>query len=319
MNRDSRIFVAGSQTLLGAALQQHLCEQGFDNLVGIGTDEPDLTNSTEVDAFFTAVRPEFVFLAGGKSGGIGLNRERPADLMLDNLRIITNVLDASHRFDVAKLLYLGSSCMYPKHAPQPLRVESLGTGPMEPTSEAYSTAKLAGWKLCNAYRRQFGSRFITGIPANAFGPHDDFNANSGHVVPALIHRMHDAKQRGDAALSIWGTGTPRREFIYVRDLADACVFAMEHFEGEAPLNLGCGTDLSIADVARTIADVVGFTGHLLFDTTKPDGAPRKGLDSSELRALGWLSETNFPTAIEETYTWFLHHCVTEDAHAIAVV
>lgn len=312
MNRGSRIFVAGGDALPGTALLDLLPELGFENLPGIGPDEPELTDPGEVDLFFADVRPEYVFLVGGKSGGIGLNRARPADLMLDNLRTVTNVLHAAHRYGVRKLLYLASSCAYPKHAPQPLRVESLGTGPVEPTSAAYATAKLAGWKLCEAYRRQYGCRFVAGFPANPFGPHDDFGPDSGHVIPALIRRAHDAKERGEPVLTVWGTGRPRREFIYSRDLASACLFVMRHYDGEAPINLGGGTDLSIADAARTVAEVVGFRGRLVFDTGRPDGAPLKALDSSELLSLGWRPATDFRMAVVETYDWFLQHRVKED-------
>lgn len=320
MNRGSRIFVAGGNTLPGAALVELLPEQGYENLVGVGSDEPNLTDPGEVDLFFSDVRPEYVFLVGGKSGGIGLNRSRPADLMLDNLRTVTNVLAAAHRYGVKKLLYLASSCAYPKHASQPLRVESLTTGPVEPTSEAYAMAKLAGWKLCEAYRRQYGCRFIAGFPANAFGPHDDFGPDSGHVIPALIRRAHEAKERGEPVLMVWGSGRPRREFIYSRDLASACQFVMRHYDGEAPINLGGGIDLSIADAARTVAEVVGFRGRLVFDTTKPDGAPLKALDSSELLSLGWRPSTDFRTAVTETYDWFARHRTTEGSrHARAAV
>ncbi|HJZ55147.1 MAG TPA: NAD-dependent epimerase/dehydratase family protein, partial [Gemmataceae bacterium] len=248
MNVRSRVFVAGGETLVGVALRELLPARVIGH-------EPDLTDAGEVESFFAAEQPEYVFLVGGKSGGIGLNRERPAELMLDNLRTAVNVLDASHRHGVAKLLYLASSCAYPKEAPQPLRIESLRTGPLEPTSEAYATAKLAGWKLCEAYRRQYGCRFVTAFPANPFGPGDDFGPDSGHVIPALIRRAHEAKENGEAVLTVWGSGTPRREFIYSRDLADACLFAMRHHDGEAPINLGGGTDLSIAEVARAVAEV----------------------------------------------------------------
>jgi GDP-L-fucose synthase len=316
VNRASRILVAGGNTLAGAALRGLLPERGFARVID---GEPDLTDAAEVEAFFKAERPEFVYLVGGKSGGIGLNRERPADLMLDNLRVVTNVIEAAHRFGVSKLLYLASSCAYPKHAPQPLRVESLGTGPMEPTSEAYSTAKFAGWKLCEAYRRQHGCNFVTAFPANAFGPHDDFSFDGGHVIPALIRRAREAKDNGDTVLTVWGTGRPRREFIFSRDLADACLVVMRHHDGDAPINLGGGNDLSIAEVAHTVADVVGFRGRIDFDATKPDGAPLKGLDSSPLRSLGWRPATDFRTAVAETYRWFLRHRVTEDTDARAAV
>ena len=320
MNPTSRVFVAGSGTLPGAALVELLPGEGFVNLVGTGTDEPDLTDAHQVDAFFAEARPEFVFLVGGQSGGISRNRSRPADLMLDNLLTIINVVAAAHRFSVKKLLYLASSCAYPRNAPQPLKIDSLTTGPLEPTSEAYATAKLAGWKLCDAFRAQYGCRFVTAFPANPFGPHDDFGPDSGHVVPALLRRANEAAERNDPTLSIWGSGTPRREFIFSRDLADACVFAMRHYDGSSPINLGSGTDLSIAEVAHTIANVVGFRGRLVFDTSMPDGAPRKGLDSSILRALGWRPTTDFRTAVTETYNWFLQHTAREGReHACATV
>ena len=320
MNRKSRVFVAGGDTLVGAALLDALQERGFTKLVGVGPFEPDLTDAAGVDTFFAENVPEYVFLVGGKSGGIGLNRARPAELMLDNLRTTANVVDAAHRHGAKKLLYLASSCAYPRLAPQPLRVESLTTGPVEPTSEAYATAKLAGWKLCSAYRRQYGCHFVTGFPANAFGPHDDFGADAGHVIPALLRRAHEAKVRGEQFLTVWGTGRPRREFIYSRDLADACLFVMDRYDGDDPINLGGGSDLSIAETARAVADAVGFRGQLIFDISKPDGAPLKGLDSSALLALGWRPSTDFRAAVSETYQWFLQHELTEGTdHARAAV
>lgn len=304
MNRLSRIFVSGGDTLIGAALLDHLSDCGFINLVGVGVYEPDPTDMDAVANFFHQMRPEYVFLAAGRSGGIGLNRTRPADLMLNNLRVAANVLETAAECGVKKLLYLASSCSYPRLAPQPMAVESLLAGPVEPTSEAYATAKIAGWKLCEAFRTQYGSNFITGIPANAFGPNDDFDSDSGHVIPALIRRFHDARKRNMPEVAIWGSGSQRREFIFSRDLADACLFAMRHYEGDAPINLGGGTDLSIADVARTIADVVGYRGELIFDTSKPDGAPLKALDSSVLLNSGWKPQCDFRSAIVETYRWF---------------
>jgi GDP-L-fucose synthase len=306
MKPDSRLFVAGGRTLLGAALLELLLERGFDNLVGTGTDEPRLTDAVGVERFFADERPEYVFLVGGLSGGIEFNRTRPADLITDNLHTVLNVVEAAHRHGVKKLLYTASSCAYPREAPQPLRVESLTTGPLEPTSEAYATAKLAGWKLCDAYRRQYGCRFVTAFPANAFGPHDDFDPACGHVIPALIRKMHEARERRSPAITVWGSGRPRREFIYSRDLADACLFTMEHYDGDAPINLGGGTDLSIAEAARIIAEVVGFRGRIEFDTSKPDGAPLKAIDSSVLLGMGWRPATDVRTAIAKTYQWFLH-------------
>ncbi|HJT76056.1 MAG TPA: NAD-dependent epimerase/dehydratase family protein, partial [Gemmataceae bacterium] len=228
-----------------------------------------------------------------------------------NLLVTAHVVDAAHRHGVTKLLYLASSCSYPRDAAQPLRVESLLTGAPEPTSAAYSTAKLAGWQLCAAYRRQYGARFITAIPANAFGPHDDFSADGGHVLPALLRRAHEAKVRGEPELVIWGTGLPRREFIYARDLAGACLFVLRHYDDEPPINLGGGTILSVAEAARAVADVVGYRGRLRFDAGRPDGAPLKALDSTPLRALGWRPATDFRAALEETYAWFLQHACTE--------
>ncbi|MDY3555451.1 GDP-L-fucose synthase [Gemmata sp. JC717] len=311
MTPHTRVFVAGGNTLYGHALTTLLRTEGFQSLVGVGTTEPDLTDAAATDAFFAQERPECVFLCAGRSGGIGLNRAAPVELMRDNLLTTLNVLASAHRHGTAKLLYLASSCAYPKHAAQPLKVESLGTGPMEPTSEAYSTAKFAGWKLCDAYRREYGCRFVTGFPANAFGPHDDFTPEGGHVIPALLRRAHDAKSRGDAELVVWGTGAPRREFVYSRDLARACLFVARNYEGEAPINLGGGTDLGIADVAHAVAEVVGFKGPLVFDTTKPDGAPLKALDSAPLLDMGWRPESDFRAALNETYHWFLHHRATE--------
>ena len=311
MTRNARVFVAGGITLPGRALIDLMRTEGFAHAVGGGSAEPDFTDAAATEAFFAAARPEFVFLCAGVSGGIGLNRAKPVELMRDNLLTTTNVLHAAHRSGVTKLVYLASSCAYPKHAPQPLAVESLGSGAMEPTSEAYATAKFAGWKLCDAYRREYGSRFVTGIPANAFGPHDDFGADSGHVIPALIRRAHDAKLRGDAELVVWGSGTPRREFVYARDLARACLFVAANYDGDAPINLGGGTDVSIAAVAEAVAAVVGFRGRLRFDASKPDGAPLKALDSSPLLNMGWRPEANFRAALKETYEWFLRHRARE--------
>lgn len=305
----NRVFVAGGTTLVGRALIDLLDE---DDCVLVGVlDEPDVTNAAETEAFFAAARPEVVFHCAGLSGGIGLNRSKPVELMRDNLLGTLNVLEAAKRFGVSKLVYLASSCAYPKNAPQPMRVESLGNGPMEPTSEAYSTAKFAGWKLADAYRREYGCRFVTAFPANGFGPHDDFSADGGHVIPALMCRAHAAKLRGDSELVVWGSGTPRREFVYSRDLARACVFIANNYDGEHPINLSGGTDLSIADVARAVCDVVGFRGHLRFDTSKPDGAQLKALDSWALLQMGWQPTTGFWVALEETYNWFLRHRAKE--------
>lgn len=311
MRKDARVFVAGGATLLGRALIEILPNEGFINLVGAGTQEPDLTDPRATDKFFAAAKPELVFNCAGLAGGIGLNRTCPVELMRDNLLTTMSLLAAAHRYSVSKLVYLGSSCAYPKDASQPMAVPSLGTGLMEETSEAYSTAKFAGWKLCDAYRRQHGCDFITAFPTNSFGPHDDFSPENGHVIPALIRRTHDAKQRGESELVIWGSGKPRREFVYSRDLARACLFIAERYEGTAPINLGGGIDISIAELARTIAEVVGFRGRLRFDSSKPDGTPFKRLDSTPLLTMGWRPVADFRSSLAETYNWFLRCRTTE--------
>jgi GDP-L-fucose synthase len=312
MNRSSRIYVAGGATLIGAALLERLRAGGYDHVVGAPPDEPDLTVAGQVEDFFAEARPEYVFVAAGESGGILANRSCPADLMLDNLLVASHVVQAARDHGILKLLYLASSCSYPRHAAQPLRVESLLTGPLEPTSEAYAMAKLAGLRLCQAYRQQYGAHFITAIPANPFGPHDDFSLDNGHVIPALIRKLHDARLHGHREVAVWGTGRPRREFIYSGDLADACLFIMNHYDQPLPINLGGGVDFSIAELARMIADVVGFDRRLWFDTSKPDGMALKALDSSALNALGWRPMTPFRTALHETYAWYQEHIRQED-------
>ncbi len=320
MNRTARIFVAGGETLAGAALLEALEVEGYRNLVGAPPEEPALTDAREVRAFFDKARPDYVFLAGGMSGGIQRNRQCPAELMRDNLLVAAHVIHEAHTHDVAKLLYLASSCSYPRNASQPLRVESLMTGPLEPTNAAYATAKLAGWQLCDAYREQHGADFITAFPANSFGPHDDFSPEGGHVIPALMRRTHEAKLRGEPRLPIWGTGAPRREFVYSRDLADACLFVMQRYDGPESINLGGGTERSIAEVAREIAEVVGYRGRLCFDASKPDGAPLKCLDSRPLRQMGWSAKGDFREHLRETYRWYLEHVADkDDSHVRATV
>jgi GDP-L-fucose synthase len=314
VNRSARIYVAGGTTLLGSALRARLGEAGYRNLVGEPADEPDLTAAGQVEDFFGEARPEYVFFTAGRSGGIGLNRARPAELMLDNLLASAHVIHAAHEHGVRKLLYLASSCGYPREAPQPLAIESLLAGPPEPTSAPYALARLAGWQLCAAYRQQYGSPFITGIPANAFGPGDDFGAETGHVIGALIRRAHEARLEGAPSLTVWGTGRPRREFLCARDLADACLFVMRHYDGAAPINLGGGECLSIAEAARAVCEVVGYRGRLVFDASKPDGAPLKMLDSGPLARLGWRPRTAFRAALAQTYVWFVRQ---EAPHASA--
>jgi len=301
----SVIYVAGRQTLIGAAIVRQLEHQGYANIIGAAGDGPNLTDGKAVTDFFARQRPEYVFMAAGRSGGILANQKYPADLMLDNLLAECNVVHAAYRHRVKKLLYLASSCSYPKNCPQPMRVESLLTGPLEPTNEAYAVAKIAGIKLCQAYRQQYGANFVIGIPANAFGPGDDFSPEDSHVIAALIRKMHEAKLSDAPSVEVWGTGAPRREFIYADDLADACLFIMRNYDGAEPINLGGGIDTSIGELAQRVKEVVGYEGELRFDRSRPDGMPLKALDSSVLIAMGWKPTTPFRVALTATWEAFL--------------
>ncbi len=305
MEPSARIYVSGMQTPLGSALIRVLAQQGYKSLVSIERGEPDLTNPTEVDAFFARTKPEYVFMAAGKAGGIHANQSYPASLMHDNLMVECNVIHSAHRHRVKKLLYLASSCCYPRECQQPMRVESLMTGRLEPTSEAYALAKLAGIGLCQAYAQQCGAPFVSAVPADTFGPGDSFSPKDSHVVPAIIRRMHEAKVGGAEAVDIWGTGNPKREFAYADDVADACVFVMHRYHGPSPINLGGGFVSSIGEVAVVIKEIVGFEGALRFDLTKPDGMPMKALDSSMLMELGWRSKTSLQSGLQATYEGFL--------------
>ncbi len=305
MKKDSRIFIAGESTMEGKALVRLIKERNYNNIINLDNGEPDLTNYSLVKKYFKDLRPEYVFLFAGKSGGIKANQEMPATLMLDNLRIISNVLSVAHKFEVEKLFYLASCCVYPKHAEQPMSPDMLMAGPLEPTNSAYATAKLAGVELCRAYRREYGNNFISAIPANIFGPGDNFSAENSHVIAALIRKMHEAKQNGNSTVEIWGTGKPRREFIYVDDLADACLFLMDHYNNEEPVNIGSGAAMSISDLAETIKEVTRYKGNLHFDSSKPDGMPNKVLDSSYIFSLGWKPSTSFNIFAEKTYISFI--------------
>jgi GDP-L-fucose synthase len=265
----------------------------------------ELTDREQVNAFFDKERPEHVFLAAAKVGGIFANATFPADFIRENLLIQTHVIDAAFRADVKKLVFLGSSCIYPKHAPQPMRESALMTGALEGTNRAYATAKIAGIETCLAYRQQYGFQCISLMPTNLYGPHDNFDLETSHVLPALLRRMHEAKLRGDGSVFVWGSGTPRREFLHVDDLADACLFAIDRYDDGAPLNVGCGKDLTIRELAELIADIVGFKGSLEFDTSRPDGTPEKRLDVTRMRELGWSPRIPLRPGIEETYRWFV--------------
>lgn len=305
MDRDARILVAGGETLIGSALVQALSRRGFSRVHSPALSECPLTEAAAVETWFTRHAPQFVFVAAGKSGGIEANRRFPADLMVDNLLAATHLCTAAVRHGVQKLLYLASSCCYPRECAQPMRVEQLGTGPLEPTSAGYATAKLAGMMLCQSLRQQHGVRFITGIPADVFGTQCRFDAENAHVIPSLIARMHAAKVAGDSTILLWGTGAPRREFLFADDLAEACIVAMDRYESPEPINLGGGTELTIRDVAELIAAVVGYQGEIRFDTSRPDGTPRKLLDSGVLLGLGWRATTGIRAALEATYAAYL--------------
>jgi len=307
MRPDAAIFVAGHRGLVGSAIMRRLRDAGFTRIITRDRQETDLRDQSAVDGFFESVRPQFVFLAAARVGGIQANNSYPADFIRDNLAIQTNVIHAAYRHGAEKLLFLGSSCIYPKLAPQPMPEECLLTGPLEPTNEWYAIAKIAGLKMCQAYRRQYGFRLISAMPTNLYGPGDNFSLQGSHVLPALIRKFHEAMERGDPEVEIWGTGKPRREFLHVDDLADACLFLMRHYEDGAWINVGSGQEVSIADLAALVARIVGHRGSVRFNTAMPDGTPRKLLDSSRLTALGWTPRVSLEAGIEGTYRWFLAH------------
>lgn len=307
MNRQDPIYVAGHQGLVGSAILRRLQAGGFTNLITRPYPDLDLTQAPAVDEFFHQTRPQYVFVAAARVGGILANNQYPADFIRENLLIQTHVIDAAWRHGVRKLLFLGSSCIYPRLAPQPMKEEHLLTGPLEPTNSAYAVAKIAGLEMCAAYRRQHGFNAIALMPTNLYGPGDNFDLQQSHVLPALLRKLHEAKVAGADHVTIWGTGRPRREFLYVDDLADAAVFLMEHYDDPQIINVGVGEDISIAELAELIRDVVGFRGELRYDPSKPDGMPRKLLDVSRLTALGWRARTSLRAGIQATYEWFVRN------------
>ena len=306
MNERSRLFVAGHRGLVGSALVRRLEAEGYSNLVTRTRQELDLRDQAAVMAFFAAERPEYVVMAAARVGGIHANNAYPADFLADNLQIQSNVLAAAVRYPVTKLLFLGSSCIYPRECPQPIREESLLTGPLEPTNEWYEIAKIAGIKLCQAYNKQYGTRFISAMPTNLYGPHDNFDLETSHVLPAMIRKFHEGKRSG-GPVTLWGSGSPRREFLHVDDLAAACLFLLRHYDGEWPINVGTGSDLTIRELADLVARVVGYTGEVVWDPAKPDGTPRKVLDTSRLNALGWTARIPLENGLRETYRWYEQH------------
>jgi GDP-L-fucose synthase len=315
LSHNTKIYVAGHRGLVGSAVVRALKAQGYSNLLLRTHHELDLTDQAAVVEFFQKERPQAVIMAAARVGGIQANNVRPAEFIRDNLLIQDNVIDAAYQAGVAKFVFLGSSCIYPKLAPQPIKEDSLLTGPLEPTNEWYAIAKIAGVKMCQAYRRQYGFNAISLMPTNLYGPGDNFDLQNSHVLPALIRRFHEAKLRGDASLTVWGTGTPRREFLHVDDLADAVIYLLKTYDDEPIVNIGWGEDVTIRELAEAIASVAGFRGRLEFDSSKPDGTPRKLLDTSRLKALGWAPKIKLKAGIESTYAWFKDH--TAEARLIA--
>jgi GDP-L-fucose synthase len=304
---DTRIYVAGHRGLVGAATVRALQRQGYRNLLLRTRQELDLTDQGAVREFFDRERPAAVIMAAARVGGINANNSHPALFIRDNLLIQDNVIDAAYRSGVAKFVFLGSSCVYPKLAAQPIKEEYLLSGPLEPTNEWYAVAKIAGIKMCQAYRREFGFNAISLMPTNLYGPGDNFDLQDSHVLPALIRRFHEAKQRGDETLSVWGSGTPRREFLHVDDMADAVVYLLKNYEDESIVNIGWGEDVTIRELAEAIMAASGFKGRLVFDSSKPDGTPRKLLDTTRMTALGWRPKISLKEGIESTYAWFRAH------------
>jgi GDP-L-fucose synthase len=307
MDCSDRIFVAGHRGLVGSAILRRLAADRYSTVLTATREQLDLRDQAAVNYWFRANRPDYVFLVAGTVGGILANSTRPAEFIYDNMMIHATVVHASHLFGVKKLLYLGSSCIYPREAPQPMAEEALLTSPLEPTNEPYAVAKIAGIKLCESYRRQYGRDFISAMPTNLYGPHDNFDLASSHVVPALMRKFHEAKARGERDVTVWGSGNARREFLHVDDLADACVFLMNRYSDAGHINVGTGEDLTIRELAGMVRDVVHPDARLVFDRSKPDGAPRKLLNVARLHALGWRHRIALRDGMAATYAWFLEH------------
>jgi GDP-L-fucose synthase len=308
MRKSDKIFVAGHRGMVGSAVMRRLKAEGFSNLLTRDRSALDLTDESAVAKFFATQKPAIVVVAAAKVGGIKANNDFAVEFLLENLRIQNNVVGSAYESGVRKLLFLGSSCIYPKFAPQPIPETALLSGPLEPTNEAYAIAKIAGIKLCQAYNREYGANFISAMPTNLYGPNDNFDLETSHVLAALLRKAHEAKMRNDKKLIVWGTGKPRREFLHVYDLASACVLLLENYDSSEIINVGCGEDISIRELAELICDVVGFGGEVAWDTSKPDGTPRKLLDVSKLRTLGWQPTISLRDGIARTYEWFRANC-----------
>jgi len=304
MEKDSKIYIAGHRGLVGSALVRKLTEMGYMNLIARTHAELDLTRQRDVEDFFDKERPEYVFLAAAKVGGILANNTYPAEFIYSNIVVQSNVIHSSYLFGVKKLSFLGSSCIYPRDCPQPMKEEYLLSGYLEPTNEPYVVAKIAGIKMCQSYNRQYGTNYISVMPTNLYGPNDNFDLQNAHVLPALIRKFHEAKVADQKEVVVWGTGSPRREFLYIEDLADACVFFMNNYNSSEIINIGVGKDISIRELALMVKEIVDYNGELVFDTSKPDGTPRKLLDVSKLSSLGWKAKTSLEEGIKKTYEWY---------------
>ena len=309
MNKDSKIYVAGNTGLVGSALVRVLKTQGYENIISSPSKHWDLTNQQRVDEFFRINKPEYVFLAAAKVGGIKANNDNPADFIRDNLQIQTNVIDFAYRHGVTKLLFLGSSCIYPKFATLPIAEDQLMTGLLEPTNDAYAIAKIAGIKMCQAYRKQYGFDAISLMPTNLYGPNDNFDLESAHVLPALIRRFHQAKESKSDYVECWGSGSPMREFLYVDDMAEACIHLMKYYSSSKIINVGTGVDVTIKELTKKIASIVGYDGMILWDTHKPDGTPRKVLNVDRIRSLGWEHKVDLLEGIKKTYEWYKENVI----------
>ena len=312
MNKDSKIYVAGHRGMVGSAIVRNLISEGYENILTKTHTELDLTNQHDVDKFFNQERPEYVFIAAAKVGGIGANSNFKGDFIYQNLMIQTNIIHSSYKYEVKKLLFLGSSCIYPRNCTQPIKEEYLMTSALETTNDAYATAKIAGIKMCQSYNEQYGTNFICAMPTNLYGKNDNYNLKNSHVFPALLRKFHEGKKRGDSEVLVWGTGSPKREFLYVDDLADALIFLMNNYSDSEVINIGTGVDLSIRSLALKIKDVIGFDGDIEFDRTKPDGTPKKVLDVSKIHGLGWKHKTDLIDGIYLTYHDYLKNLTQKE-------
>ncbi|HKM35120.1 MAG TPA: GDP-L-fucose synthase [Lachnospiraceae bacterium] len=304
MEKSDKIYVAGHKGLVGSAIVRSLMAKGYENVIGRTHKELDLTNQADVKDFFEVERPQIVVLAAAKVGGINANNTTPATFAYENMQIQCNVIQCAHEYKVKKLLFLGSTCIYPKMAPQPIKEEYLLTGPLEETNEAYAIAKIAGLEMCKFYKRQYGDDFISCMPTNLYGPHDNYDYYGSHVMPAMIRKLHDAKQNKTPFVELWGTGTPLREFLYVDDMADACIFLLEHYEGEQHVNIGTGKEVAIKQLAEAVKEIVGYTGEIHWNSSMPDGTPRKLTDVTKIHALGWQHKVELQDGIKLAYRWF---------------